>query len=871
MPSNGYSPIRMKLLAWQTELLIGIILLFSLLLRVYGWNETVTAPFVFSHMAPLYVEEVLEKGDLFRHWWHFLQTFQAQSQDFAIYMPVFILFQVVIGSAFYLPLLVGAVFGVTGIFLAYAAGRTLHDTRFGLVFAGLLAISPLNILWSRLGGIYITGVTHVLLVMWLAALAGTKQRKILCIITGIAAWTSMYQYYAARVAIPLAVFIIWYGLWTRRALWKHYITLSLVLLMTLVSCYVLTHIGNERNSLSTLWPSYPGYVGNRNENNLAEVFKQTELNIRSELPKSLGVYFWKERSGGDDGKGFWNLRSGGLCLLPVSLLGAFGGIFMLRHPLRYSPWLIMALMGLALPVLSVPTARRLLVFDTAWCAWAAAGCLCLQEMLAKSWNPRASKITAIGCFFIFGIFSAWTLFGLHRALPPISGTVIPFGESGFGDGLTCLHCYQTGEIFQKEIEQNHIVVVFDTDLERENATCPGGLYLYGRLGALNAKRLRNFVQFYPLWNNFNQEPPNIGTIFDGTKTNFAEYLIQSIEKSGAEEILWHFECPTQWEVWFADRLQSEGGFLTRFKTPLSQVDGIQVRTPWRQREKVFALLKELNQQYTPSVDSSDRVILCTEKKSELVPFHLTLSGQKTENGLPDWIAASWDQFEWGKRIVNFAGIAGISADQDDNGRIQQINLINRQGYTAFLNQKGLTDSLSEPQFGLQISTPNRIGFNCAERINGHWWIVDPITGTLLNDQSAEIPVKEPWTGIARISDDKLLLASARQSLHLIDIKEGREVLSFPAVVSPSRRCTFGECSLIGALDDGYVSYNPALQILHIYDGKGTPRDVVDLGQAINAKGFGLISTLKAQNNYLGMGLPGGVRTVVIKPEKTQSH
>ena len=74
-----------------------------------------------------------------------------------------------------------------------------------------------------------------------------------------------------------------------------------------------------------------------------------------------------------------------------------------------------------------------------------------------------------------GVWAAGAVTFGYASLPPFR-TTMPFGESGFGDGLTCLSCAQSARAWRHEIEDGRPVVLFDTDVDRENRTAPGGLW-----------------------------------------------------------------------------------------------------------------------------------------------------------------------------------------------------------------------------------------------------------------------------------------------------------------------------------------------------------------------------------------------------------
>ena len=85
------------------------------------------------------------------------------------------------------------------------------------------------------------------------------------------------------------------------------------------------------------------------------------------------------------------MEAGGLALLPVGILGVLGLLRCLRAPRRHGLWLLLAAAGLAPTALSATTARRLLVFDAAWCALAAHGVLALVDSrLLRASSPRTT-------------------------------------------------------------------------------------------------------------------------------------------------------------------------------------------------------------------------------------------------------------------------------------------------------------------------------------------------------------------------------------------------------------------------------------------------------------------------------------------------
>src|SRR5262249_61126094 len=116
------------------------------------------------------------------------------------------------------------------------------------------------------------------------------------------------------------------------------------------------------------------------------------------------------------------------------------------------PWPGLALGGLAPPVVRGSTARAFLILAPAWCALAAHGLIALARMrpLVEA-SPRARRTLFAGAVLALAAWSGGGLALLCAALPPAHGARIPFGESGFGDGLTCLGCAHDGRRWGHEI------------------------------------------------------------------------------------------------------------------------------------------------------------------------------------------------------------------------------------------------------------------------------------------------------------------------------------------------------------------------------------------------------------------------------------
>ena len=420
---------------WPTELaLLGVILAFGALVRTVGWDDQITPVFYASEVSQLHVAKMLDAGAFWATWTHLLRTYQAAwPHESALVMPVYVLFQRLLGPSFGLPLLVGAVFGVAAIVLAWLLGRASRSQAFGLVFAAFVACSPLEVSWSRLGGHYIAASPHILLALLCGYLAGRRRSMLWALLAGVVAWVSLYHYYAARVAIPLAGAAIVRGCQDAHASWTRRVVLVTLFVATIAGVFYELEFGG---AVKAFWPSYLGYVGNRGEQSLSELVTRNVDYVRDQGRETLSRYFFRTRSGNAVAWD-WGLENGGLCLAPLAVLGAVGLLASLWGVRRGWLWLAVLAAGIALPSLSRPTARRFQVIDSAWCALAAHGLLALSRILGRGVSYRAAATIVGGVSGAIALWSATAVFTLADALPHGGAQPIPFGESGFFDGLAC--------------------------------------------------------------------------------------------------------------------------------------------------------------------------------------------------------------------------------------------------------------------------------------------------------------------------------------------------------------------------------------------------------------------------------------------------
>ena len=842
----GLTPARE--LSWLLVILLG-----ALLARTLLWDRPLNLPYWFAQTTPLYVAELLKQGTFWQWWGHLFTVYQQTEPHLsALMLPVAALFQLLVGPSLHLAVLVGAFWGVSAVLLGWALGRGAHSKLFGLCFAAFIAVSPLQLVWSRTGGITIGASAHLLLVLWCSFLAGRRRSAGLALLAGVLAWGSLYQYYATRVSIPLALLALACG--SNASQPKRWKTLQLVVLpiASFTAIYVALGLGIK----GTFWPEYAGYVGNQGEGNLLELVTRNLVPVRDQLGKTLQLYFLSFRFSVLDASVWkWGMEFGGISLAPVALLGLLG-FFQAAMAWRGNLlWLALVATGLAVPLLSVATPRRLLLFDLGWCALAGLGLLRVLD-----WRPLQSvslvvpKLLACALFVGLGLWAFASMALLHGAAAAIEPlTSIPFANASWiNDGRSCWRCVEAGHAWQEEIDRNRFIVLFDTDLLRENRTTPGGLPLHGKLAALAAGRERNFVEFYPVVRNFDVEPPRIGAVFDAKAQDFAAYLIERIEAARPDEIVWHFELPTQWERWLAERLSAVGGVASAFES-LGPTPGLRVRTDWSRREAAFELLRRL-----ASVEPGERAgaIALRELSSSPVPWRpLELAAPPGGAGsaASSWLVRDWREIRFGELSapVPFPGpdVIGFAAEIDGDGG-KRVRYVMRAGSQVSY------DAASGEWTEENLSLPGTAGPYCAQRIGGRWWVVDPISGSLLTRGAPgwrrDLP-EARWIGIARGPRDELILASADQWIHVFDVASGTALRQFRAIVWPSLRASFGECAPVLAGADWYATFDHLRSRLTFYGLDGTPLASLSLDLLLGLSTHRIMSIV-AQGTRLGIGI-----------------
>ena len=848
-----------------------VVLTWVLITRLVGLESPQHPRVSFAEASVVFIADTLQGRDLGRHWLSQLRNAQVLAEDESpIQAPVAAVLQRVLGPSIELPSITAVPWVLVAVLLAWRLGRSIETPAFGVLFAAMIAIAPLQVAWAHIGGIHIGAPAAVLLALWIGWLAGSRGSATMALLSGVVAWTSVYYYFAARVGLVLSFVALWAG-WHRSGRGPvRLVGLATVAGLGLVACVVLHGSANPGQQL---WPSVASYVGSRGEASVADWLASGAAAIREHTPLAIRAYFWSERLGllahqlGAPPSRWTGtllapgMGNGGLILWPVLVLGLIGMARCLRHPIERALWLLLALAGFLPPIVAPPTARRFLVFDVGWCAFAALGLLWVLESWPFARMPPSGRWRWAGLALAgTGVWSV-TAIAVGWAVLPSNQVGIPFAESGFGDECTCLGCVRTGRVWQREIEEGRMVVLLDTDVYRENATCPGALPLYGKIAALAAGHPDRFVDYYTIPSNRDWLPPRPGLVALAPPTDVASALGARIEAAKPGAIVWWFSQPNAWERRLADVLVEAGS--TRTSPPPEPMwgadraevtaDPIRVETPWDRRYEALAALRALvDPDSRQTCIRLERIATRSTVKHVLV---LAPIPRGEGQGPPEWAVGSFDGAEiWG--VERFAGEPqGLAFFREIDGS-RGAALVDFSG-----NSRTWTSGGTERP-GSLVPGPRPPGRDCLALHDGRWWAVDPIAGTVHApaDTPPSPPLPSGVVGITPLGDDRVVLATADQHLHVVDPATRQIERSFPAMVVPSRRFHFGECAVLVSGDGWIASVDQMRGLLFFYDLDGTPLGRVPLAPSIPG-GPVVVYTVRGAGDYLGVGYGTTVLTL----------
>jgi hypothetical protein len=203
----------------------------------------------------------------------------------------------------------------------------------------------------------------------------------------------------------------------------------------------------------------------------------------------------------------------------------------------------------------------------------------------------------------------------------------------------------------------------------------------------------------------------------------------------------------------------------------------------------------------------------------------------------DWLAVASDGLQAGRQTIRTpVRVVGVSVEGDLLWSMdaQGTEMQRRIGPEA-------VDSTGPTPRKVGVGA-HVIGANCAVRIGGHWWLVDPLDGSVLGTYETRWLPSLPWVGVTGDGAGRLLLASADQRIAVLR-PATREVEGiFPAPVSESyKQFSFGACAPIEVID-GYIgSFQMNRAYLTLLTMTGKKVATVHLADAVSGilTGYGI--------------------------------
>jgi hypothetical protein len=827
-----------------------VVLAGALLLRTFWWDRGIPATIFGGEIMTARADAAIRRGNYLAQWWTMVRGVQLSSwaYDSPVIQPLLVAFYSIVHPRLNRIVIFGGLVGTLGVGLAWLAGRVLHGPRVGLLLAGVLAVSPLQVVWSRLGYRAIAAVPHVLLVIVLATVAARRGSALLAVLTGVLSYASLYNYEAARVAVPLAFVAILAAAGDAPRPIRRILGVSV---LTAVTVAVLALTVPQGSLKETLWPTYSGYAGNQGESGMVDFVQRNQERVRREGARTLDAYFHVGRTGPPTPAIWsWGIQYGGLTFLPLTLLGVAGLLAAPSLGWGALVWIWTLVLGLAVPALGCASARRLLVFDLGWSAFAAFGLALLPRspLLRRVPLRHRPGLAAVS----LGALGAWTFIAMALLGRGPGGPAIlhvPFATGCLNDVLFCPRCAEIAQRWERDIANGDLVILLDSDAQRENATAPAGLSLFGQVAALGSDRPEWFQELHPvIWNlnflpTFRQYYSPVGTP--------GGYLSELLRSTPYRRVVWHSERPIAWDRELAKRLLAAGGRIETFPTPFGPGVGFRVETEKANENDVIAAVTAFLPGAAEVAPTSCVTTIRVRAEATPLPANaLATVSVPNSSEPPTWFALSYHQAY---------RPAGMSFPLP---AVRDIVLVDGGGaQIRALQSDGLESTFAWPNgnaIATRVTHLEPVGRHCAAFAGGQWWVVEPESGAL---RAATLPPSLPrgdWLGIASDQRSELLLADADQALVAVNAESGAESFRVRIPVTPTERPEeTWQCIQLVRGGGWFGVFDGARNRLRLYRDTGGSLGALDL----TALGLPFVRALAARDEFLAVATADRVTTL----------
>lgn len=782
--------------------LLGLGLIAGSLFRFADSNFALTAPFYFTQKLPIRLDEGMWVQDPLGAWLALFGNTQVHvAHESALYAGLAFAASRVTGFSTHLPHILGCCIGLSSIPLAWCVGMQIGGRRYAGLFAFLTAVSPLQIQWARIGGVSSLTVAYAYLVFCIGLAAGKRNNLLLTSLTAILSFGILYLHFGARPLLALAPVAIVAG----ACIQEHTCTRKRLAMHACVYVALFVAAAAIQETLTTgaleIWPRYSSYFGGRGEQSVRDLWFSLWFSIHTNLEQTLRLYFIDGRTNTTPWN--WGVQYGGLTSVAILIFGGCGLLAGLWNLKRYWFLYVWAAAGLCVVVLSLPTARRYLLFDTAWCALAALGVLQIESLL-RNW----SKITARGSIqltnavtVVVGLWSGGSVVVLNYAMPDGVAS-ISYADGLLYDGRSCRWCYKQGLRWTDQMRRGGAVVLVDSDLTRENPTSPAGLWLNLEIASHLSAKPGYALNLLPEIKKSMTEG-GYEDVFQSTRS-----IADRLEATGAKEVVWHFQNPTPWEHRLANLLSERGGVRVDIPTPLGDGRSFQIITPRLSRSSLIEMVEIFlgaDQASTAPLDVMPAVRFTLQAID--LPSSILADSRSTIFSISSQrftSTALGEVFNKGFMAMTLRGQSALGLDSD--------------GYVRAISSQA-------HDYGREITPPegSPIGSRCAVGYRKSWAAIDPRSGLGFGELFSDGTLPQrTWMAIGKNEQkSEIAVASTNGELWLVD-EARRSVRSFSMQVLPSYGLSSRECPELLIADTWLGAYSSLTGVLRTYDFSGHP-------------------------------------------------